>query len=270
MRSIVDGQERRYELHRGMVGFVPNDHRSHTVVLSTDRPTHSFVLLFPPEAIEELIHAEGIVVDAAECMAFTDPMLHAILARLSEVSRQQNAGDRLLAAELARDAILRAIERLTGRRPAWTVDRRPFDGRTMASITALIDQQLTNPPDLAEVAILTGLSVSHCARKVRITTGMSLSQFCNLRRVQRALVDLRSGGRSMAALALDLGFCSQSHFTRVFSEVTGMTPSRYRRSFPRTVESRVAAGEEGQRAGVTVSARSPLSLPREVDASPAE
>lgn len=33
----------------------------------------------------------------------------------------------------------------------------------------------------------------------------------------------------LASVALDLGFSSQSHFTRLFSSLTGMTPAKYRK-----------------------------------------
>jgi AraC-like DNA-binding protein len=34
---------------------------------------------------------------------------------------------------------------------------------------------------------------------------------------------------SCAAIAAELGFADQSHFTRQFRDVTGITPARYRR-----------------------------------------
>lgn len=46
---------------------------------------------------------------------------------------------------------------------------------------------------------------------------------------------LRDQSRPLAELALDLGFSSQSHFTRLFSALTGMTPARYRKEVKRTV-----------------------------------
>ena len=36
-------------------------------------------------------------------------------------------------------------------------------------------------------------------------------------------------------LALDLGFSSQSHFTNLFSSLTGMTPAKYRKQCGRTL-----------------------------------
>jgi AraC family transcriptional regulator len=49
------------------------------------------------------------------------------------------------------------------------------------------------------------------------------------------LVTLKSDATTLTRVALDLGFSSQSHFTRLFSDLTGMTPAKYRKQFKRTV-----------------------------------
>lgn len=49
------------------------------------------------------------------------------------------------------------------------------------------------------------------------------------------MVVLRNDEVSLAGLALNLGFSSQSHFTRLFSDLIGTTPAKYRQQFKRTV-----------------------------------
>ena len=240
MRSIVGGREGLYDLHRGLMGVVPADGATHTVVVSTDRPTQAFLLLFPLAVMESFAAKENIMAEIPERMTFDAPGLCECLVSLSRLTR--HADDRLLAAERADEALLMAIEHLTGRRPAWRVDRSPFDRPTFAFITSVIDEQLANPPGLTELGMRVGLSPGHCAAKFRTTTGMNLSHYCHLRRIQRAFILLREPEPSLARMALDLGFASQSHFTRVFSSVTGMTPAKYRRTFRRKVPSGVAVG----------------------------
>jgi AraC-like DNA-binding protein len=46
-----------------------------------------------------------------------------------------------------------------------------------------------------------------------------------------SLALLRSGKTPLAQLSLDLGFCSQSHFTRLFSSLTGLTPYQFSREW---------------------------------------
>ena len=40
---------------------------------------------------------------------------------------------------------------------------------------------------------------------------------------------------ALPRVAFDLGVSSQSHFARLFSDLTGMTPSKYRKQYKRTV-----------------------------------
>ena len=68
------------------------------------------------------------------------------------------------------------------------------------------------------------------ARETSLTR-ISLGRFLNRRRVAAALAALKDESRPLAQVAVDLGFSSQSHFTRVFSSLTGMTPAKYGKLF---------------------------------------
>jgi len=46
---------------------------------------------------------------------------------------------------------------------------------------------------------------------------------------------LRQGTSPLAALALELGFSSQSHFTRIFSGLAEVSPDQFRRLHRRMV-----------------------------------
>jgi AraC-like DNA-binding protein len=46
---------------------------------------------------------------------------------------------------------------------------------------------------------------------------------------------LKDQSQSLASVALDLGFSSQSHFTHLFSMLTCMTPAKYQKQFQPTV-----------------------------------
>lgn len=50
-----------------------------------------------------------------------------------------------------------------------------------------------------------------------------------IRWIRLALVMLQADSRSLAQLSLDLGFSSQSHFTKIFSGLTGMSPRLFQR-----------------------------------------
>lgn len=67
---------------------------------------------------------------------------------------------------------------------------------------------------------------SRSARKFRQTTGVSLARFVNRRRLQAAIRQFATTNVLLATLAQELGFSWQSHFTRLFSRLSGMPPGR--------------------------------------------
>ena len=81
---------------------------------------------------------------------------------------------------------------------------------------------------LAELTGLCALSEFHFARAFRASFGLPPHRYLLRRRIQEALRQLPLSANSIASIAMNLGFSSQSHFTKVFREHTGMTPSDYR------------------------------------------
>lgn len=114
-------------------------------------------------------------------------------------------------------------------------DDSVFADRTLRYLVEYIDAHLRMAPTLSDIALLVGLSPSHFAKKFRHSTGLSLQRFVNRRRIMRSLELLKQPSKSLTSVALELGFSSQSHFTRLFSDLTCMTPAKYQKQFRRTV-----------------------------------
>lgn len=79
-----------------------------------------------------------------------------------------------------------------------------------------------------EVARHAGISPSHFSRVLKERTGWSFTELLRQCRIEAACDLLRQTEEPLAAIAAACGFCDQSYFTRVFQEVKGMTPKRYR------------------------------------------
>jgi AraC-like DNA-binding protein len=83
---------------------------------------------------------------------------------------------------------------------------------------------------LNELADVCRLSVSHFVRAFRKSTGLPPHRWLVVRRVNLCkdllVADRR---RPLADIALACGFADQSHFTRTFSRIAGMTPGAWRR-----------------------------------------
>jgi len=79
--------------------------------------------------------------------------------------------------------------------------------------------------DLADVA---GVDPASLARAFRAHYGTTAGTYLREVRVRRAAEALARSSAAIGQIALDAGFADQSHFTRVFSAVQGLTPRRWR------------------------------------------
>jgi len=83
---------------------------------------------------------------------------------------------------------------------------------------------------LEEVADHAGYSPAYFSRIFREDTGMAHSDYLNLLRVEKGKTLLHSTKLKMTEIGAMLGFSDQSHFTRTFKKLTGITPDQYRKN----------------------------------------
>ena len=82
---------------------------------------------------------------------------------------------------------------------------------------------------MQQIAAEFGLSTSHFSRAFRISTGLPPHQWLLRRRVTTAKQLMTVRDLSLSEIAISAGFANQSHFTRVFSSVVGVSPGAWRR-----------------------------------------
>jgi AraC family transcriptional regulator len=116
------------------------------------------------------------------------------------------------------DALVGSPESTQGR-PRW-----------LSRVEELLQARYREQVSLLDLATLAGVHPVHVSRVFRRHhAGGSIRDFVHRLRVLHAC-RLIEDGESLASAAGESGFCDQSHMTRVFLGVTGMTPSRFRRT----------------------------------------
>ena len=84
--------------------------------------------------------------------------------------------------------------------------------------------------ELDDIARESGLSRPHFYRLFRSQTGVTPNLYLNTLLMERALDALVATESPIADIGFDLGFSSQSGFTRFFAGNVGMAPTDYRRA----------------------------------------
>lgn len=138
--------------------------------------------------------------------------------------------DDLLAAvrELGHSA-LGPLATAGGQDPSF--DQPPRGGlapSVLRTVRSYIEDHLTEGADLDSLARIAGVSCCHFSRAFKRSTGMPAHHYLITRRISAAIALIRETDRALSDISLEVGFADQSHFSRTFVQLTGLTPGDFR------------------------------------------
>ena len=155
-------------------------------------------------------------------------MAQAVLDMLETAQRVLRADP-----EQAKSLVDRASVLLTRVSPSVApFDLRPPSGLAPwqeRKVDQFIDQNLDRTIGVGELARLVRLSPTHFSRMFKRSVGVTPRVYVTRIRVERAKILLAQTSLSLCQIALDCGFCDQAHMSRIFHQVVGATPSRWRK-----------------------------------------
>ena len=231
IRCETNGVETAFHATAGTIGWFPADSHEHEMSITAANGYAAYEVSIPGEQIAG-DHSPAGTRPAAGFQAisfFGDALIEASLLRLSTQRDGRQLSEDVGDDVAARLIITRLSTLLGSSAPEWRTDTSVFSPGLMKQIVARIDGELPHEASLEDLARDFELSAGHFARKFRNSTGLSLQRFHNQRRVVRSCSMLRDGSLPLARIAIDVGFSSQSHFTRLFSGLTGTSPQRFRK-----------------------------------------
>jgi AraC family transcriptional regulator len=92
-----------------------------------------------------------------------------------------------------------------------------------------IHAELSHRPSLSSLAREVGVHPVTLARAFRQAFGCTVGEYVRHLRIERAAHQLAGTELSLAEIALAAGFSDQSHFSNMFRDRTGLSPSKFRR-----------------------------------------
>jgi AraC family transcriptional regulator len=224
----------RARAERGMIWLSPAGLKGDFIDISDPLPGMLHLYL-PPNGLAPDSRGGGIDQTRPELLryerAFQDPLVAEIaFAILAELQTETSAG-RLLVETLASSLAVRLFQNPRGvvSTPA-ALTQEGLDRRRLARVLEYIDSNLEGDLTVEHLASIACLSRFHFARSFKSAVGQSPHRYVSGKRLERAKVLLARGERCLADIALALNFSCQANFTRAFRDVTGLTPSQYRRN----------------------------------------
>jgi AraC family transcriptional regulator len=122
------------------------------------------------------------------------------------------------------------IEALTIELCCW-FSRLPGDAAKPDWVTRVHDRLRSDFKEkltLSEIAADAGVHPAHLARSFRHHFRCTVGDFIRRTRIGYAARRIETSDDPLSFIALDSGFSHQAHFSRVFHEITGTTPGKYR------------------------------------------
>jgi len=137
----------------------------------------------------------------------------------------QQVAEPLEAEVLALTLVRRTLGPRSSHAPGSTVGRQKLVDRAKL----VLSSDLTRRRTLSEIAGELRVSAVYLTQVFQQVEGLPLYQYQLRLRLARAL-DLLARYDDLTTLALDLGFCSHSHFSAAFRKSYGYSPSAFKRS----------------------------------------
>ena len=99
-------------------------------------------------------------------------------------------------------------------------------------VKEFVHAKMEDELSLHDLAQSVGLNTAHFSEMFRKSTGETPHQFVLRVRVERAKEMLRTAEMRVLDVAIACGFKTQQHFAHVFRQLSGASPTEYRRYFP--------------------------------------
>ena len=195
---------------------------------------HSLVFYLPRKVLDGLAYDAGIprLGDLRFPLAtgINDPVVRHLLSSLIPAIGKPEEAQSLFLDHVAL-AVATHVARVYG---GMSLNAGASGGRLAPwqerRVKELMSATLTEEIPLSQLASECGLSVRHFARAFRRTTGVPPHRWLLKHRVDRARELLSNRALSLTDVALVCGFADQSHFTRVFTAMVGVSPGAWRRA----------------------------------------
>lgn len=127
--------------------------------------------------------------------------------------------------ELTVESLLAELLASVARRPATRAQQRPVWLKRVADkIGAEYSDRLT----LEELSREAGVHPVHLSRVFRRWSGQGIGEYVHRLRIRSACEQMIQSEMPIAEIGLATGFADQSHFTRSFRRITGVSPARFR------------------------------------------
>lgn len=186
------------------------------------------LLLLEPDFLAQIAH-ESVNADRVELLptfAKPDPILHYIGSLLEIELDSDGANSRLYVDGLTTALSAHLLRQYCTVRQPIRDYKNGLPKYNLKQAINYIQAHLAEDISLEMIATELGMSRYYFCRLFKQSTGISPHQYVIKCRIEQAKELLLQGQKSIAEVAFQVGFTSQSHFTKHFKRLVGVTPKQ--------------------------------------------
>jgi AraC family transcriptional regulator len=203
-------------------------------------PHQTYWACISPELVRRLAEQSGIPdaerLEIRSSLEAADPVCGHLLKVLAEEARiGAHATQPLIVESLANALVGRLLTRFCASRYGTRSALGALGACSFRRVYSYMEANLGVRIYLDNLARVAGVSRYHFARQFRLRTGESPMGLLLRLRIERAKTLLEQNGSMMSEVAATLGFGDQTHFTRQFRRLVGVTPTEYRNQSKRAI-----------------------------------
>ncbi|MBE9138659.1 helix-turn-helix transcriptional regulator [Nodosilinea sp. LEGE 07088] len=195
---------------------------------STDE---TILFAIDPLSLQDLAQESGWKepnLDLKHVLCGNDPIFERLAWQYRAEMQQPGLGGLLYCESLGNLFLLHLLRNYCHQSPKFRKYATGLGDRRLKRVLAYIDEHLEDSIGLQELAAVAELSQCHFCDMFKQFMGVPPYRYVLLQRIERAKRYLRQGKQPIQDIALDCGFADQSHLTRHFRKVVGLTPRAFR------------------------------------------
>ena len=223
----LDGKFKHYAHGKGRVDIIPAflNHRT-----NWDREIEFSVIAICPTLLDrtarELMQRD---VELIPRLAIADLVIGQLALALKMEIQTGCLSGRLYGESLGTALAARLVQNYAVSKPSFEFKSNGLPRSQLERVINYIKANLTQDISISDLAILTSTSKSHFSRCFKRSVGIPPYQYLMQQRIERAKQLLKQQAVPISDIALECGFANQTHLTKVFRQMTGITPKAYQK-----------------------------------------
>ncbi|MBW4447616.1 MAG: helix-turn-helix domain-containing protein [Spirirestis rafaelensis WJT71-NPBG6] len=230
LEVVENGKLRRIHKIPGSISLAPSGVRFKG---RWDKDVEILILTLKPIVIEKCafeLH-DANQTELMHCNGVLDPQIQYIGLALEAEFLAGSPGGRFYNQSLANALAVQLLKKYSTKEPKIQQYTGGLSTHKLRRAIEYINDNLSTDVSLNDLAAVVGMSMYYFVQMFKQSTGYTPYQYILQCRVERAKHLLRTTNLPIVEIALQVGCNNQSHFAKLFRNLTKTTPRKYRNNF---------------------------------------